>query len=326
MDVLSDVLNAVRLTGAVFFDVTARSPWVAETPPTGSIAPSVMPEAEHVIAFHIVTRGPVWVEMPEGPEPPRRLNSGDVVIFPKGNPHVFCSEVGMRAEPDLANYYRPTDRQLPFILKQNGGGREEARFVCGYLGCDARPFNPLLDALPPMLHAQSTDDRGSLVADLVALAVEETKARRTGGEIMLAKLSELLFVQSVRDYIDGLPDDSVGWLSGLRDRHVSAALSLIHGQPEQDWTLDRLSRKVGLSRSSFAERFTHYMDVSPMRYLGRWRMQLAAGLLKRPGMSVAEAGTAVGYHSEAAFNRAFKKVVGAPPGEWRRGQNTHVES
>lgn len=325
MDVLSDVLKAVRLTGAVFFDVTARPPWVAETPATGSIAKSVMPEAEHVIAFHIVTSGSLWVEMPEGPEPPRRLNSGDVVIFPRGSPHVFCSELGMRAAPDLAQYCRPADRQLPFVLIQNGGGTEEARFVCGYLGCDARPFNPLLDALPPMLRAQCTDDNGKLAADLIALAVEETKARRTGGEILLAKLSELLFVQAVRDYIDSLPDDSVGWLSGLRDRHVSAALSLIHGQPEQEWTLDRLAREAGLSRSAFAERFTHYMQVSPMRYLARWRMQLAAGLLKRPGMSVAEAGTAVGYQSEAAFNRAFKKIVGAPPGEWRRGQSAPIQ-
>lgn len=320
MDVLSDVLRAVRLRGAVFFDVRARSPWVAETPSTERIAPSVMPGAEHVISFHIVTSGSFWVELPEVSAPRQRADSGDMLVFPRGTPHVFCSEPGMRAEPDLDLYVRPNDRPLPFMLNlpDEGGGEEDVRFVCGYLGCDTQPFNPLLEALPLLLHARPEGRLGGLVGDLIDLAVQETDAARTGGETMLAKLSELLFVQAVRDYIERLPEESVGWLAGLRDSNVGAALARIHGRPGADWTLEGLAREVGLSRSRFAERFAHYMEVSPMRYLSRWRMQLATGLLEQPGTSIAEAAAAVGYQSEAAFNRAFKKALGVPPGAWRR--------
>jgi len=322
MDVLSDVLRAVRLRGAVFFDVRARSPWVAETPPTERIASSVMPGSEHVISFHIVSSGSFWVELPELSAPGRRAASGDMLIFPRGTPHVFCSEPGMRAEPDLDMYVRPNDRPLPFLLNlpDGGGGEEDVRFVCGYLGCDAQPFNPLLDALPALLHASAEGRLGGLVGELIDLAVQETDAARTGGETMLAKLSELLFVQAVRDYIERLPEESVGWLAGLRDPQVGAALSRMHGRPDADWTLDGLAREVGLSRSSFAERFAHYVGTSPMRYLGRWRLQLATALLEQPGTSIAEAAAAVGYQSEAAFNRAFKKGVGMPPGAWRRSR------
>ena len=158
------------------------------------------------------------------------------------------------------------------------------------------------------------------MAQLLRLAVDETGTRRAGGETVLAKLSELMFVEIVRRYIDGLPEDSPGWLSGLRDRHVGAALSLMHGRPAEPWTLDSLAREIGMSRTTFAERFTQYVGDSPMHYLGRWRLQVAAGLLERQGMNIAQAAAEVGYESEAAFNRAFKKEVGVPPGAWRRGR------
>ncbi len=135
---------------------------------------------------------------------------------------------------------------------------------------------------------------------------------------MLARLSELLFVEILRGYLEALPEDAPGWLSGLRDRHVGAALRLIHGRPHEPWTLESLAREVGLSRSVFAERFTHYVHMAPMHYLGRWRLQLAARLLERPGINIARVAQEVGYESEAAFNRAFKKLTGHPPGAWRR--------
>lgn len=319
MDVLSDVLRAVRLTGAVFFAVEASAPWVAATPKGATIAGNVMPEAEHVITFHAVTEGGCWAELEDGSLPPFRVGTGDIVMAPMADPHVLCSKPGMRAPPNMGMYYRPADRQLPFIVDQLGGGGERTRFACGYLGCDLRPFNPVLQALPRIVHARAAEGTGGM-AQLIRMAIDESTARRSGGETVLSKVAELMFVEVVRRYIDTLPKDATGWLAGLRDPHVGAALHLMHARPAEAWTLERLAHEVGLSRSVFADRFTHHMQDSPMQYLTRWRMQLATRLLERPGIGVAQVAAEVGYESEAAFNRAFKKCVGAPPGAWRRGR------
>lgn len=318
MDVLSEVLRAVRLTGAVYFDVRARAPWVAETPPLAEIAAKVMPELEHVLAFHLVLEGDGWAQLADGSEAPVRFVAGDALLFPKGDAHRMASDSGARAQPDLRLYRRPDDHPLPFVLKELGGSGAPVHLACGYLGCDARPFNPILDGLPRMLHATGSKRDENLTLELVRMSLEESASRRAGGETVLAKLSELLFVQALRRYVDRLPAGSAGWLSGLRDAHVGAALGLIHGRPAEDWTLERLAREVSLSRSVFAERFAHFVNESPMRYLARWRMQLALRLLESPDASIAQAAARVGYQSEAAFNRAFKKVVGVPPGLWRR--------
>jgi AraC-like DNA-binding protein len=319
MDVLSDVLRAVRLTGAIYFDMNFRPPFVGESPPMSAIAGSVMPEAERVISFHMLLTGSCFAEIVGADLPHVRLEAGDVVIFPMGDANVVTSTPGLRATPDLANYYRPLDRQLPFVPNRaQRGGEDEVRFVCGYFGCDARPFNPLLGALPRLLHCPGGPDQGGWLAQVIRLAVEESDRHCAGGETILAKASELLFVEVVRRHLDSLPADTRSWLAGLREPHVGAALQLIHGRPTDDWTLERLAREAGLSRSVFADRFTQYVGTSPMNYLGRWRMQLAAGRLELPGISIAQAGAEVGYESEAAFNRAFKKYVGMPPGSWRR--------
>jgi len=322
MDVLSDVLRAVRLTGAIFFDVEARVPWVAHTPPVKDFAHAVMPGSGHVIAFHVLTRGSCWAELVDGSVPPVRLQAGDLVILPIGDEHVFCSVPGMRATPDLSRYRRPVNERLPLpVVVNEGGGPETCQFVCGYFGCDARPFNPLLEALPRIVHAPVSAETRGWLSSLVRIAVQETEHGSAGGETMLAKLAELMFVEVIRKYIDGLPKDSRGWLSGLRDRHVGAALRLIHARPSGPLTLESLARDVGLSRSVFAERFAHFVGVPPMQYLARWRLQLAAHLLQGNGTSIAAAAAEVGYESEAAFNRAFKKFVGVPPGAWRRSHN-----
>jgi AraC-like DNA-binding protein len=319
MEILSDVLRAVRLTGALFFDVELATPWAAGSPSTAEIARKVMPEAEHVIGFHAMLSGACWAELGDGASPALRMEAGDVVVIPSGVRHTMASAPGLEAEPDLALYRRPADRPLPIILRSGGAGEaEKARFVCGYLGCDARPFNPLLDALPGIIHARGQAGGAAWVGRLIQVATDETQARRAGGEIVLARLSELLFVEVLRGYLDSLPEESRGWLAGLRDRHVGAALRLIHARPTDPWTLEGLAREVGLSRSAFAERFAQYVGMAPMHYLGRWRMQLAARLLERPGTNVAAVAEEVGYESEAAFNRAFKKLMGAPPGAWRR--------
>jgi AraC-like DNA-binding protein len=326
MDVLSDVLKAVRLTGAIYFDVNAGYPWVGESPGTARIAAAVMPGVEHVISFHAIVSGSCWAALDDGSAPPQHLDAGDVVVFPKGSPNVLSSSLGERGELNMAMYYRPVDQNLPFTVIHGGDGEERTRFICGFLGCDARPFNPLLAALPQILCARKTADSGTWLTDLFRLAIAEGGSPRAGGETILAKLSELMFVEVIRRYIETLPGDSRGWLSGLRDPQIGEALRLIHARPAEDWTLDRLAREVGLSRTAFATRFTHYVEVSPMQYLARWRLQLAGRLLERPEISLAQAGAEVGYESEAAFNRAFKKFVGIPPGTWRKGRSLVAQS
>jgi AraC-like DNA-binding protein len=321
MDVLSDVLKAVRLTGAIFFERHLQAPWVGESPPSAAIASMVMPEAEHVISFHAILSGSCWAALAGNPASDVRFNAGDIVIYPMGDANVLSSAPGMRGVPDLDQYCRPRGRPLPIVTRLDNDGSAYCHLVCGYFGCDARPFNPLLEALPRMLHSQMSAAGQSWLTNMLRLAAEEAERGSAGSESLLAKLAELMFVEVVRKYIVQLPEDSKGWLSGLKHRQIGHALRLIHADPARPWTLAELAHEVGLSRSVFAERFAHYVGVAPMHYVGRWRMQLAVRRLKIPGISVAQAGAEVGYESEAAFNRAFKKYVGVTPGSWRRGQS-----
>jgi AraC-like DNA-binding protein len=323
MDVLSDVLLAVRLTGAIFFNVEARAPFAAESPGTGEIADRVMAGAGHVISFHIVTAGECWTELIGACEAPVHLRAGEIVVYPHGDPNVMESAPGMRGQADGSLYYRPAERRLPFALRMNAetAGADACRFVCGFLGCDAGPFNPLLGALPRIVHSPVSPLGRGWLTNLVDMAVAETAQDSAGSEAMLAKLAELMFVEVMRNHITSLPDEARGWFAGLRDPQIGAALKLIHGRPCEPWTLDGLARETGMSRSSFAERFATYLRMPPMQYLGRWRMQLAARMLEDEHVAVAEAAGEVGYHSEAAFNRAFKRHVGVPPGAWRRGRS-----
>ena len=322
MDVLSDVLAAVRLTGAVFFDIEAGDPWVGESPGTVEIAAAIMPEAEHIISFHIVLAGGCWAAVADGSLPPVWIGAGDVVVFPGGAPNVLSSSAGARGIPNpLTMYYRPVDNYLPFEIVHGGGGPQRTRFVCGFLGCRARPFNPLLAALPPILRIGGEEGAALGIPQLFAMALAEGRGARAGSETVLAKLSELMFVEALRHHIEHLPPEARGWLAGLRDAQISAVLRLIHSRPAEAWTLGRLARGAGLSRSLLARRFADRMDVSPMQYLMRWRMQLAASRLEDPQISIAQAAADVGYESEAAFSRAFKKLVGLPPGAWRRGHH-----
>jgi AraC-like DNA-binding protein len=321
MDILSEVLRGVRLTGAVFFDMKAHAPWVGTTPKSSVIASLVMPDAERVICFHILVAGDAWAALEDGSSPPMRLSAGDVVIAAKGDSHFLSSAPGMRGEPDLALYRQAVGRALPqpHVLNETAGGPESCHFVCGYLGCDLRPFNPLIENLPPLLAAHASTASREWLSSLLRAAVDETDDDGAGREIMLAKLAELIFVDVLRKYVSELEEHSRGWFSGLRDRHVGAALKLIHGRPGENWTLDSLSRDVGLSRSAFAERFNSYVGSPPIEYLARWRMQLAAKLLDE-GVDIAEAADKVGYASPAAFNRVFKRLVGAAPGAWRKAK------
>jgi AraC-like DNA-binding protein len=315
MDALSDVLRAVRLAGAIFFDVRASEPWAAETPPAQAIVGNIFPGAEHLVSYHVVTRGGCWACVTG--EPPIRLTTGDVIVFPHGDPHVMSSAPGMRAKPAaLDDYRRPAAGQLPFSLSVGASEIESARFVCGFLGCDARPFNPLLAALPRVVRVH--DATSGAIGALVGFALAEAKQHRPGGECVLGHLSELMFVDVIRRYLDTLPDDRTGWLAGLRDPAIGRALTALHRHPAHEWSLESLAREAGISRTTLADRFTQFVGQPPMQYLASWRMQLAATHLRSGTDSVAEIADRVGYESEAAFSRAFKKALGTPPGVWRK--------
>ena len=319
-DVLSDVLRAVRLSGAVFFHFDLSSPWVAEAPPSRQIAGVVMPGAQRVIEYHLIAQGACWGYAVG--EPPVRLREGDLIMFPQGDPHVLSSTPGLRATPEMALFARRST-PLPMFYELGGGGPERARIICCFLGCDERPYNPLLGALPRMIHLSSAADHAASgwLGTLLSIAVKESESDRAGRENVLARLSELMFVESIRRYLETVPAARTGWLAGLTDPVVGQALAALHGAAAEPWTVERLAKHVGLSRSVLAERFTDLVGQPPMQYLTLWRMQLASRLLTDGGQ-VAAVAAAVGYESEPAFSRAFKKILGQAPGSWRRSSKT----
>lgn len=322
LDVLSDVLSAIRLTGAVFYDVSARSPWVAEAPPTQKIGGLVMPGAQHTIEYHVVTRGSCWISIVDrGAFEPVELNEGDIAVMPQGDPHALSSRPGMRAEPEWSLHQRPPDdSMLPFVLRTGSDGPIETHLVCGFFSCDARPFNPLLAALPRFMRlGRSAGTPVDRLEQFIGLATAESESRRPGSQSILNRLSELMFLEVVRQHMDELGAGRTGWLAGLRDPLVGRALSLLHAEPARAWTLEDLASAAGASRSALAERFTQLVGCAPIQYLTQWRMQIAARRLAEGGVKVATVAQEIGYDSEAAFSRAFKKFVGQSPSEWRAG-------
>jgi len=320
MDALSDVLRTVRLTGAIFFDIHASEPWVAETPQGEAIVEAMFPGSEHIICYHVITQGSCWAVVPG--EPPIHLAAGDIIVLPHGDTHVLSSTPGMRRTPDMALYRVPRDRQLPVSISMGGPQGEPAHFICGFLGWDARPYNPLLAALPKVILIRN--HAGGALAEYVQFALTESKEPRMGGQVVLSRLSELMFVDVVRRYLESLPADRTDWLAGLRDPFVGRALAAFHRNPARAWTIESLARGVGLSRSALAERFTQFVGQPPMQYLTNWRMQLAANHLRSGMESIAAIAGRVGYESEAAFSRAFKKAVGTPPSHWRTSRQERL--
>ncbi|GAA4353467.1 AraC family transcriptional regulator [Variovorax defluvii] len=328
LDTLSDVLRSVRLRGAVFFYVSGSSDWAAEAPAARDIAPLLMPGTEHVMEYHAVVQGTCWAGVVG--HAPVQMAAGDVVMFPHGDPHVVSSAPGLRGSVDVRWYDSVRSQSLPLHIAYDGASLQlvedaapesEATIVCGFLGYDRQPFNPLIAALPRMLHLRA-GEHGAWIARFTEQAAAESHARRPGADAMLARMSEMMFVDAVRRYADGLPAQSAGWLAGLRDRFVGRALALMHEAPAQDWNLDELGRRIGLSRSALHERFVQMIGVPPMQYLAQWRMQAAARMLLETRSTVAAIALDVGYESEAAFARAFKRMVGKPPATWRRERDT----
>lgn len=315
-DILSDVLHAVRLSGAVFFDVQASSPWAAEAPPASEVALRAFQGAGHVIPFHVLTEGSCYVGLIG--EEAVEFNAGDVVIYPHGDAHVVSSGPGMRAPVDEESYRRATQEPLPVRVTEGGGSAPEARVICGFLGCDARPFNPIIENLPRQLIVNGDSTRDAWLNSFVEAALSESRNRQPGGETVLARMSELLFIAVLRRYVSELGPDARNWFMGLRDPGVGRALALLHREPAQPWTLEMLAQRSGMSRSVLAERFHELVGMPPMQYLARWRMQLAAKMLASGGRKIASIARDVGYDAEAAFSRAFKKLVGVSPTQWRR--------
>jgi AraC-like DNA-binding protein len=230
----------------------------------------------------------------------------------------MSSAPGMRRQPDADSYRLASEARFPISLSVHGGGEERAEVICGFLGCDARPFNPLLAALPRLIHMRAKDQGDGVLRRLIELALAESIAPRSGSDAVLSRLSELLFVEVVRHHVAALPPENVGWFAGLRDDTVGRALQKLHQRPAHPWSMDELAREVGMSRSLLAERFAHFVGVPPIQYLARWRIQLAASLLRAGSSSIAEIAEHVGYGSEAALSRAFKRWVGIAPAHYRR--------
>ena len=248
--------------------------------------------------------------------------AGDVIVFPHGDSYAMLSAPGGPAEFEhegALDFFRAMAAgQLPFVVPEGGGGREHAKFMCGFLGCDARPFNPLLAALPRLMRVRQPAEKSDDLLDrLIGLTLAEARMRRPGGEVIRLLLSELMFVEVIRRYLETLPDNQTGWLAGLRDPGVGRALALLHNKAAHAWTLEELASEAAMSRSALAERFMRLVGQPPMQYLTQWRIQIAARLLADGATKVGAVGLEVGYASEAAFSRAFKKIAGLSPSTWR---------
>jgi len=324
-DILSDVLRGIRLRGAVFFYLSYGPEWATAAPPSKDIAALVLPGSDHVMEYHVVTRGEAWAAI--AGHAPVRLAPGDIVMFPHGDAHVLSSKPNLRPQYVDAEwisahrqYSRPItlndlgyDRGMEFSEPASGA---MTNIVCGFWGCDVRPFNPLIAQLPSMLHLACGPDRG-FMSEALQQAIHACCEKRLGSEVVLERISEIMFVQAVGRYIAETREET-GWIAGLQDKHVGQALALLHSRPAAAWTVDELGHHVGMSRSALHERFTQLIGQPPMHYLTQWRMQLAANLLRSTSNTVASVALDVGYESEAAFARAFKRLIGVTPGTWRR--------
>ncbi len=318
MDVLSEVLKAVKLNGALFFNAEFSAPWCINSSQSIDLTPYLSPGAGHLIIYHFLTEGRAYAKLPDGRR--QELTAGDIVIFPHGDSHWLGN--GSPEKP--VDALRAFGKHLKEGLKpvRFGGGGELTRFVCGFLACEPRLSNVFLAGLPRMLIVHvAKEASGQWLEHSIRFSVNEVSGSYAGSSLVLAKLSEVLFVETLRRYIDALPPGQTGWLAGARDPLISQALPLLHKEPAHPWTISNLARRIGLSRTRFAARFRHFLGESPMAYLAQWRLRLGAEILQSTEDSVAQVAAAVGYGSEAAFNRAFKRGFACPPAQFRRRRN-----
>jgi AraC-like DNA-binding protein len=311
MDPLSDVLRAVRLNGAYFYLVEAGAPWSVSSVAARELVPRVLPEAEHLISYHILLAGTCWGGL-DGKQQVR-MQANDVIVFPHGDPHLMSSNEGHESgQTDTS------EERYPQIVHLGPDADRDTSLVCGFLGCDARPYNPLLASLPRRMHVPGI--AAGWLSQFPRQVLDESRMGRVGSETMLTRMAELMFIEVVRRHVEQLSPQNSGWLAGLKDPVVGPALSQLHEHPTHPWTLAELARRIASSRTVLAERFTQLVGVPPMLYLRRWRLQLAAEQLARGSAKVAAVGAQVGYESEAAFSRAFMRETGLSPAAWRRSR------
>jgi AraC-like DNA-binding protein len=320
MDALSDVLRVAHLTGGVFLHAEFFAPWcVAARVAPEHCMPSLGPAA-HLILYHYVVEGDLHIRVERRDAEELVIRAGEVVLLPRNDLHLMGSDLSLPpvAGSDIIHPPRPGG----LFTIHHGGDGSRTRMICGFLGCTSAEGNPVISTLPPLLKLNvETSGTAEWIRSTLKYAAEEISAGRAGSEPVLAKLSELLFVEAVRRYAEALPDSQTGWLAGLREPHVARALALLHRDITRSWTVDDLGREVGLSRSALADRFIRLIGVPPMRYLAGWRMQVATEKLRNTSASLAQVAEIVGYDSEAAFSRAFKKAFGAAPATWRRSNS-----
>ncbi len=317
MDPLSDLLRVVRLDGAYFYPVEASEPWAVASAPARELSPRILPGSEHLISYHVLLSGRcfgglIGEELVE-------LAAGDAIVFPHGDAHVMVSDRSARPASDFDT---AAQQRFPDVVLLGTGASRPTSFICGYLGCDLRPFNPLLAALPRRMHMRGLS--ATWLGGFTRQLTEESRLGRAGADTVITRLAELMFIEALRRYLEELPAGQTGWLAGLRDEVVGRALALLHARPAHPWTLAELARESASSRSRLAERFTEMVGLPPMQYLTRWRMQVAANLLAQGGAKVAGVASEAGYDSEAAFSRAFKKATGMAPGAWREARRAAI--
>jgi AraC-like DNA-binding protein len=322
MDALSDVLRIVQLSGAVYLSADFTAPWCLIAQPDSELCATFLPRSERVVSYHMVVEGSCQACLGDDRLTPLRLEAGDVLVVPLGEEHLLGSDLTLPpapAAPLLAGLLH--DRPGEVMRVGYGGGGEHTRILCGFLTCDGVLSNPLLAALPRIFKVNVGNSvESAWLASALAFGAAEAAFPREGSATVLAKLSELLFVQAVRRCIEGLPAHERGWLAALRDRYVGPAMLKLHADPAHPWTVDELARAVGLSRSALAQRFSELLGQPPMQYLAQWRLHAAARELRNGRKSLAEIADGAGYDSEPAFSRAFKRQFGLPPASWRSSQ------
>ncbi|GAA4721235.1 alpha/beta fold hydrolase [Sphingomonas lutea] len=307
MDVLSDILASLRLTGGVVIDASARGDWCMLSQFTEEDCAPFFPVPGHIIGYHYVRSGKLTARL-EG-HPPVEVPAGHVVMLPRNDPHLLYSREGL--EPaDIGDKIEILPSGLQRVTVSGDG--EATEMFCGYLGVSTS-HHPLLDSLPPILVLDVHESQETwLETSLRFMSQQEPSAD------LVARLAELFFAEAIRTYIAALPAGQGGWLRGLTDPAVSRALSIIHSRYAEDLDVEELAREAGVSRTVLGERFVELIGEPPMRYCAGWRMRIASIMLREGKDSTANIAYSVGFNSEAAFNRAFKREFGEPPATWRK--------
>ena len=322
-DPLSVALRTLRVTGAIFLDAELSEPWGFASPAAGPASPLLAPGTEHLVLFHFVTEGEANARLPG--EEVLTLRAGEIVVVSQGDAHELWN--GRVAELTDSSALLPQILAGAIVPERGGGGGPITRFVCGYIGCERRAQHLFLAGLPRLFKVNiAREESSAWIESSLRQLVTEGEKKRAGRDALSAKLAEALFIEALRRYVAELPAEQTGWLAAARDPAVGRALAAMHAEPARAWTLAGLAKQAGLSRSVFAERFARLLDVTPLGYLTRWRLQLAARVLSTTDDTVMQVALSVGYESEAAFARAFKREFACPPARYRNARRERAGS